>query len=253
MRSAFALTLAAVLAMLATESTAGPGSSSSGGSRASAPTSTRGSSSIGAGAASRAAPAASVRSAAGSAAGTRTTARPPSARPYGQLGTRSIIPARRSLLASGTPPSPRLTQIIRERERSGPGWIGTAVLIALMSQHDLSAADRNWIQEKIDARDAEEEGDEAQGLLPPSRQPMSLTGATQLRAGQSATIAVASGRTPAEAVACYIEGATTQPVVTYRDRVANHTWTPERAGAYIFTCRTDKYTERRVLRVAENN
>lgn len=256
MRPTFALTLAAVLAMLATESTAGPGSSSSGGSRASAPASTRGGTSFAAGAGGRASAPTGLRGAtsAGPSASGRSSARPAAARPYGQLGARRSLPTRQSLLASGKPPSPRLTQIIRERERSGPGWIGTAVLIALLSQHDLSASDRSWIQGKIDALDTEGEGEVAQALLPPAQRPMSITGATQpLRAGQSTTITVAAGGVPADAVACNIEGAAAQPVVSARDRVASLSWTPERAGAYILTCRTAKYTERRVLRVAENN
>lgn len=255
MRSTYAFTLAAVLAILAAESNAGPGNSSSGGSRASSPAATRGGASLGAGAAGRASSTASVRGGGskGPSAGTRSSARPAAARPYGKLGTRSSLPARRSLLTTGTPPSPRLTQIIRERERSGPGWIGTAVLIALLSQHDLSAADRSWIQGKIDALEAEGEGDEVQALLPPAQRPMSITGVTQpLRAGQSATFAVAAGGIPADAVACDIEGATTQPAVSSRDRVASLTWTPERSGAYIMNCRAGKYIERRILRVAPN-
>lgn len=256
MRSPYAFTLAAALAVLAADSSAGPGSSSSGGSRASAPASTRNAPSIGAGAGSRTASTASVRGATSSrpAAGTRSSARPAASRAYGQLGTRSSLQARRSLLAAGKQPSPRLTQIIRERERSGPGWIGTAVLIALLSQHDLSASDRSWIQGKIDALNAEGEGDEAQALLPPAQRPMSITGATQpLHAGQSATIAVAASGMRADAITCDIEGTAAQPVISGRDRVASLTWTPERAGAYILNCRAGKHIERRVLRVAANN
>jgi hypothetical protein len=254
MRSSYVFTLAAMLAVLATESNAGPGTGSSGGSRASAPASTRSAATTGAGAGNRASSGASGRGLAGPGAGTRSAARPATARPYGQLGTRSPMVPRRSLLAAGTPPSPHLTRIIRERERSGPGWVGTAVLIALLSQHDLSAADRNWIQGKIDALGAEGEGVDKQPLLPPAQRPMSITGATQpLRPGQNATIAVAAAGIPADAVACDIEGVATQPAVTTRDRVANLTWTPEQAGVYILNCRAGKHTERRVLRVASNN
>ena len=256
MRSSYVFTLVAVLALFATESNAGPGSSSSGGSRASSSASTRGTASLGTGAGSRAATSTSVRRAGstGSSAGNRSSARPAASRPYGQLGARSSVLTRRSLLSAGTPPSPRLTQIIRERESSGPGWVGTAVLIALLSQHDLSAADRNWIQGKIDALGAEGEGVETPALLPPAQRPMSVTGATQpMRAGQNAAIAVAAAGIPADAIACDIEGVATQPVVSIRDRVANFTWTPERAGAFILNCRAGKHTERRVLRVASNN
>lgn len=256
MRSTIALTLATALAILSAESNAGPGSSSSGGSRGSAPAAaTRGGTSVAAGAGGRAsAPAARGATSTGPSASGRSSARPAAARPYGQLGARRSHPARQSLLASGKPPSPHLTQIIRERERSGPGWIGTAVLIALLSQHDLSASDKSWIQGKINALDEEGEDNVAQALLPPVQRPMSITGVAQpLHAGQSTTITVAASGMPADAVACNIEGAAAQPVVSARDRVASLSWTPERAGAYILKCRAGKHIERRILRVAANN
>lgn len=256
MRSTFALTLAAALAMLATDSNAGPGSGSSGGSRASssASTSTRSAASIGAGAGSRASSAPSLRGAtsAGAGAGMRSAARPAAARPYGQLGTRAASTARRSLLGAGPQPSSRLTQIIRERERSGPGWIGTAVLIALLSQHDLSASDRSWIQDKIDALKGEEGGSAAAALLPAVSRSFTVTGASQLlHIGRAASIDIATS-VPAAELACQIEGAATQPVVSHSASAANITWTPDRAGAYILNCRAGKHIERRVLRVAAN-
>lgn len=65
--------------------------------------------------------------------------------------------ARRSLLTGTPPPSPRLREIIQREESSGPGWIGTAFLIALLSQHDLSAADHAWIEARIAALGRDEE------------------------------------------------------------------------------------------------
>ncbi|MDF6893604.1 hypothetical protein NLR16_24450, partial [Escherichia coli] len=60
-----------------------------------------------------------------------------------------------------------MAQIIRERESSGPGWLGTAFLVALLSRHDLSDSDRQWLQSKIDALAGEDEADDASGLAPP--------------------------------------------------------------------------------------
>jgi len=256
MRSTHALTLATALAMLATESNAGPGSGSSGGSRASTSTSTstRSTASIGPGAGGRASSAPSVRgpTSAGAGAGMRSAARPAAARPYKQLGRQSPSTARRSLLGAGPQPSSRLTQIIRERERSGPGWIGTAVLVALLSQHDLSASDRSWIQGKIDALNEDEEGGGAAALLPAVSRPFTVTGASQpLHIGRAASIDIATSM-PAAGLACQIEGAATQPVVSHGASAANITWTPDRAGAYILNCRAGKHIERRVLRVAAN-
>jgi hypothetical protein len=256
MRSTCVFTIAAILAVLATESNAGPGSSSSSGSRASPSASTRETTLGGTGVGSRTSSTAPRRGAAstGLGVGNRSAARPSAVRPYGQQGVRSSVPSRRSLLSAGTPPSPRLTQIIRERERSGPGWIGAAVLIALMSQHDLSASDRSWIQGKIDALDAEGDGDTAEALLPAVQQPMSISGASQpLIIGQSAAISVTSSGKAVDSVACDIEGADTQPVVSSRDRTTSVIWTPEHAGAYILNCRAGDRAERRILRVTSNN
>lgn len=254
MRSTFAFTLAAVLAVLATESNAGSGGSPSGASRASSSTSTRSPASVGPSVGGRAS-AAAMRGpgSAGASARTRSPARPAAARPFGQFGARSSNTVRRSLLGAGARPSPRLTQIIRERERSGPGWIGTAVLVALLSQHDLSASDRSWIQNKIDALKGEEEVDAVAALLPPVSRPFTVTGASQpMHAGRPASIDIAAAGISISDLECAIDGATAQPDLSRRGAAAIITWTPDRAGAYILNCRAGKHIERRVLRVAAN-
>lgn len=77
--------------------------------------------------------------------------------PTSDARSRSVLERSRTL------PSEKLQTVIREKERSGPGWIGTGVLIWLLSQHDLSSSDRRWIQEQID--EAKREGEET--ALPP--------------------------------------------------------------------------------------
>ncbi|MEJ1269013.1 hypothetical protein WDV93_25060 [Pantoea ananatis] len=63
---------------------------------------------------------------------------------------------RQSLLSSNGPqPSPRLQTIIREKEASGPGWVGTAALVWLLSQHDLSSSDREWINSRLREADSD--------------------------------------------------------------------------------------------------
>ncbi|WP_249354847.1 hypothetical protein [Ralstonia sp. 3PA37C10] len=115
------------------------------------------------------------RSAAGTSRST-SASRPSTYRPATNGLARSSTPGARSLgtrgslLEGGAQPSPKMAQIIRERESSGPGWIGTAFLVALLSRHDLSDSDRQWLQTKIDALAGEDEADDAWDLPPLSRQ-----------------------------------------------------------------------------------
>jgi hypothetical protein len=122
------------------------------------------------------------------------------------------------------------------------------------AQHDLSASDRSWIQNKIDALKGAEEGDAVAALLPPVSRPFTVTGASQpMQTGRPASINIAAAGILISDLACAIDGATAQPDVSRRGAAASITWTPDRAGAYILICRAGKHIERRVLRVAAND
>lgn len=65
-------------------------------------------------------------------------------------GFRSLSAARASATLAPARPSPQLQTIIREREVSrGPGWLGTAALVWLLSRHDLSDDDRRWVASQM--------------------------------------------------------------------------------------------------------
>lgn len=52
-------------------------------------------------------------------------------------------------------PSPQLqARIEREQQRNGPGWLGTAALVWLFSQHDISPSDRTWISSQLEQQAA---------------------------------------------------------------------------------------------------
>lgn len=74
-----------------------------------------------------------------------------------ETSSRSVLERSRTL------PSEKLQTVIREKERSGPGWIGTGLLVWLLSQHDLSSSDRHWIEKQID----ESKNENVQTQLPP--------------------------------------------------------------------------------------
>lgn len=79
------------------------------------------------------------------------------------LSRRGMYQGRGSVLDhSSIKPSERLQTVIRQKESSGPGWVGTGLLIWLLSQHDLSTSDREWVQSRID--EARKDGED---IAPP--------------------------------------------------------------------------------------
>ena len=164
-------------------------------------------------------------------------------------------PARRSLLAgSPSQPSPKVTEIIRERERSGPGWLGTAFLVSLLSQHDLSSSDRSWIEGRINAlRDSGEDAEPAPALLSPAAPGVSFRYAglqPQFEAGAEATVTVRAERAGvAVPVACALPGAQ----LDQGQGEARIEWTPAGPGVQLLSCEAAGHRDRKLLRVAAAN
>lgn len=164
---------------------------------------------------------------------------------------------RRSLLdGSGSPPSQKVTEIIRERERSGPGWLGTAFLISVLSRHDLSAADRSWIQSRIDEIGPDDNGPAEQplGAVSPAVSFEYLGIPDVVRAGEQVSLAVrvagkssASASSPAQPLRaqCTLDGAK----IAQRGSGATIDWTPDSPGVYVLSCEAGGHTSRRLLRV----
>lgn len=164
-------------------------------------------------------------------------------------------PARRSLLAgSPSQPSPKVTEIIRERERSGPGWLGTAFLVSLLSQHDLSSSDRSWIEGRINAlRESGEDDEPAPALLSPAAPGVSFRYAglqPQFTAGAEATVTVRAERAGvAVPVACALPGAQ----LDQGQGEARIEWTPAGPGVQLLSCEAAGHRDRKLLRVAAAN
>lgn len=178
----------------------------------------------------------------------------PAARAGMRGGAGAGVVAPRSLVGGGSPPSPKVTGIIREREtRSGPGWLGTAFLISMLSRHDLSSSDRSWIQGRIGELRAQGVDDRAseEDLLSAVKSPVKFRYAglqPVYSTGDVVTLSIQATREgKAIPVECVFQGAH----VDRLDGSANISWTPVDPGAQVLTCRANGHQERRLLRVAK--
>jgi hypothetical protein len=156
---------------------------------------------------------------------------------------------RRSLLERApSQPSAKVAQVIRERESSGPGWVGTAFLVALLSRHDLSSADRHWIQGRIDALRAE--GDEEDYLLDATTTSVTFDFkglVPKLVVGDLFVVMVGAKRKGAPVpVTCSLEEAS----VTRAGLLTKVSWEPSEPGSRLLTCEAAGHQSRRLLRVA---
>ena len=149
---------------------------------------------------------------------------------------------------SPSQPSPKVAQVIRERESSGPGWVGTAFLIALLSRHDLSSADPSWIQGRIDA--LRDDGNEEDDLLDAVASPVTFDFAglkPKPEVGDKFSVLVsAKSKGAAVPVSCSLDEAT----VVRSDQLSQVSWEPSAPGAALLTCEAAGHQSRRLLRVA---
>lgn len=165
-------------------------------------------------------------------------------------GTRAS-PARASLLAGRSHPSARVTELIREKEASGPGWFGTGLLVWLLSQHDLSASDKAWIEERIAAQDKEEEQPPALlGSVAPAVA-FHIQGLRQSYAPDSEaelTVRATRGDTQLQ-VRCTLAGGSFHP----EGAALRVKWTPASPGVQLLTCDADGHQDRRLLRAGSDS
>lgn len=186
-----------------------------------------------------------------------TTYRPaaaPAPRPLG--GNTRLVQQRqqqqqhRSLIADeGPQPSQKVTQIIRERESSGPGWLGTAFLVSMLSRHDLSSSDRSWIQSRIDTiRSSGEAADDEPPALLPAAHPkieFSFQGLDEpLHVGEAASVSVSAlAHGKPVPVTC------DHPAATNQNGHVEIAWTPDAPSVSLLTCKSGERQERRLMRV----
>lgn len=180
----------------------------------------------------------SFRPAAGSSTATgRTDSRSPGAK---------LLPSAPQSLQnrSGPQPSPQLQTIIREKEASGPGWLGTAGLIWLLSQHDLSSSDREWINNRL----REENSENTSPVTEQSDVSFQWSVPASVTNGQPAKIVIAAVR----------HGKVLQPDCELGDVKSVHennaavlNWTPENTVSAVATCRADGWVDQRLLAVSQ--
>ncbi|MDE8558883.1 hypothetical protein [Pantoea vagans] len=145
---------------------------------------------------------------------------------------------------SGPQPSPQLQTIIREKEASGPGWVGTAGLIWLLSQHDLSASDREWINNRL--------REENSGNTPPVTEQSDVSFQWSIPAtftnGQPAKIVIAAVR-HGKVLLPDCELGNIKSV--HENNAALLNWTPEHTVSAVATCRADGWVDQRLLAVSQ--
>lgn len=162
-----------------------------------------------------------------------------------------VSPARASLAAGRSQPSPRVTQLIKEKEDSGPGWVGTGLLVWLLSQHDLSASDKAWIEEQIAAQGKEE--DQAPPLLGSVTPTVAfhIEGLRQRYAPDAeAQLTVRAMRGNIQLpVRCTLAGGNFQP----EGAALRVKWMPASSGVQLLTCEAGGHQDRRLLRAGSDS
>jgi len=154
---------------------------------------------------------------------------------------------RRSLLDDAPAPSTRLANVIQQRESSGPGWLGTAFLISLLSQHDLSKDDRGWIQGRIDAL----KGEEGENSLLPATSPavrFSYLGLKpSYKVGESIELNASASSMESKPVPieCAFQGA----IANTESGRANIKYRPAAPAVQVLSCRAGGRTDRRLIKV----
>lgn len=162
-------------------------------------------------------------------------------------GYRPSPSSRQSLLNNnGLQPSPRLQTIIREKEASGPGWMGTAALVWLLSQHDLSSSDREWINSRL--READSGSEPPAPAAGESDVSFQWAVPAQIVSGQPVKIVVTAFR-HGKAVLPPCELGDVKSVPENSAAVLN--WTPENTFSAVATCRAEGWVDQRLLAVSQ--
>lgn len=152
----------------------------------------------------------------------------------------------RSVLSrSQTLPSEKLQTVIREKERSGPGWMGTALLVWLLSQHDLSSSDKAWVNQQI----AQAKKENQQVLPPPpelSDVAFNWSYPSAFTPGQKAMIAVSAKQGlagKAVPVTCVMNGS----YGVKNGEITRIEWTPDKAMTAVMRCEAGGLSDLRMF------
>ncbi|SAI38528.1 Uncharacterised protein [Enterobacter hormaechei] len=156
----------------------------------------------------------------------------------------------RSVLSrSQTLPSEKLQTVIREKEQSGPGWMGTALLVWLLSQHDLSSSDKAWVNQQI----AQAKKENQQVLPPPpelSDVAFNWSYPSAFTPGQKAMIAVSAKQGlagKAVPVTCVMNGS-----YGVKDgEITRIEWTPDKDMTAVMRCEAGGLSDLRMFSAGE--
>lgn len=147
----------------------------------------------------------------------------------------------------GPQPSPQLQTIIREKEASGPGWLGTAGLIWLLSRHDLSSSDREWINNRL------REENSSKNTSPVIEQ-------SDVSFQWSVPASIINGQPVKIVIAALRQGKVLLPDCELGDIKSVHennaavlNWTPEHTVSAVATCRAEGWVDQRLLAVSQTN
>jgi hypothetical protein len=158
---------------------------------------------------------------------------------------------RQSVLDGTRPPSSTITRLIREKENSGPGWVGTAVLVWLLSQHNLSHDDRAWINGRL--ADLEPDGTSVTPALLPSAVPKiqfrydGLAPVYYVGSTITVTVSAFDGEV-AVPVKCDLPGA----AITNNSNESRITGTADLPGIQILTCAASGSNDRRLIQTSNS-
>lgn len=157
---------------------------------------------------------------------------------------------RRSLLSGSSIPPPKVAQIIREKEsKFGVGLMSGAILMYLLSSHEISSKDKQWVQGKLDGLKANGESiDDGLIRITPLVVNFSYIGLKpQYSIGENINITASAMDGPNPTlIACSMNNAT----ITLRNTSTHISWISNAPAAVILTCESNGHKDYRIIHVA---
>lgn len=154
-------------------------------------------------------------------------------------------------------PSPQLQRIIQVRQASsGPGWLGTAALVWLLTRPDVTDSDRDWVNAQIATQSNVASVDTGNSL---NRTAKTLTFvydglSDTVTSGELLRVAVSAHDTALhnQAISCSVISSSNQSPAEIKvtEQGVDVTWKPTTAGFAILQCDSLKEGERRLLTIS---
>jgi hypothetical protein len=126
--------------------------------------------------------------------------------------------------------------------------VGTAALVWLLSQHDLSSSDREWINSRLREADSDSS----------SEQPVPVSGQSDVSFQWAVPAQIVSGQPVKIIVTAFRHGKAILPSCELGDvksvpenNAAVLNWTPENTFSAVATCRAEGWVDQRLLAVSQ--